>query len=104
MEDVSYTAQWTAAARAVPGVKRQRCGGNRFLARKIRFGHVSLPRLTWQGAARCRPVAMPPLSREPESFRPCAHNDGPAWSYPFGGPGVPERFPECPFQPRGPLT
>src|SRR3546814_1970652 len=30
---------------------------------------------------------MPPLSREPESFPPCALIWGLAWSYPFGGSG-----------------
>src|SRR3546814_4880484 len=33
------------------------------------------------------PCAMPPLSREPESFPPCALIWGLAWSYPFGGSG-----------------
>src|SRR3546814_7665454 len=30
---------------------------------------------------------MPPLSREPESFPPCALIWGIGWSYPFGGSG-----------------
>src|SRR3546814_13149158 len=58
-----------AALRAVPGVERQ---GRRFDRNFFIFAHIALPSLTRQDAARCRPVAMPPLSREPESFPPCA--------------------------------
>src|SRR3546814_13748651 len=58
-----------AALRAVPGVERQ---GRRFDRNFFIFAHIALPSLTRQDAALCRPVAMPPLSREPESFPPCA--------------------------------
>src|SRR5690606_15583234 len=46
-------------------------------------------------AASRRSVAMPPLSREPESF---PLGDAPKVT-PSVVPAQPERFPECPFQP-----
>src|SRR3546814_2286823 len=53
-----FRSDHARAARAVPGVERQRFD-RRLFVNFSNFAHIGLPSLTWRAAARCRRFAMP---------------------------------------------
>src|SRR3546814_7875872 len=84
--DLSNSRRIRPCGRPSRGARR-RAAGSPF---RSEFLHLRAYRTPVVDTARRGPVppcAMPPLSREPESFPPCALIWGLAWSYPFGGSG-----------------